>query len=160
MGRKGQNLHAERDLACPPCLVFCVEELVKQKTVPNGCGNEGASELLVSLDQSSSMLLHSASHKDQRDANFLSARQFQAPDHRKWQDKDEKIWHEIHRSVGERCSDWYDTMAWNLGVPILDYRRTAKELSDEIAEEVAEDKEHDCPCPVSKSDAYTEEAKV
>lgn len=106
------------------------------------------------------MLLHSASHEDQRDANFLSARQFQAPDHRERQYKDEKIWHEIHRSVGERCSDGYDAMAWKLGVPIFDDRRAAEELSDKVAEKVAEDKEHDCPCPVSKSDAYAEEAKV
>ena len=47
-------------------------------------------------------------------------------------------------------------MSWNLGIPIFDDGPAAEKLGHKVAEEVAEDEEHDCPRRASKPGADAE----
>ena len=104
--------------------------------------------------------LQSPAHKNKRNANLPLPRQLQAPHHRQGQHEDEEIRYEIHGAVCEIRLRGDDAVAGGLGLPEFVDGRAAEELGQEVAEQVPEDEEHECPGGVAEARVHAEETEV
>ena len=104
--------------------------------------------------------VHCSTEEDNRHPGFFFARELELPHDRERQDENDEIRDDIHGSVGQACLRVIDAVTWGVGKPVLGARRTAKDLGEDVCEEVSSDEEHRCPGKVPEDFVHREETEV
>ena len=106
------------------------------------------------------LTIHRANYENDRDAQLVSWRQLQSPNHRQRQDEYQQIGYKVQGTIAIVGLERQDAMAREIRYPVFSDGPAAENLRPEIAEEIAERDEHNSPGAISKGSIHVKDPQV
>ena len=106
------------------------------------------------------LTIHRANCENDRDAQLVSQRQLQSPNHRQRQDEYQQIGYKVQGTIAIVGLERQDAMAREIRYPVYSDGPAAENLRPEIAEEIAERDEHNSPGAISKGSIHVKNPQV